>query len=255
MPRTSRRISCTSIYHIVLRGINQQIIFEQKSDFIYFKKLLMDCRDKYRYDIYAYCLMNNHVHLLIHSSEIPLEYFFKSLEVRYAYRFNGKYQRSGHLFQGRFFSIPVESESALQNTFRYIHNNPVKAGIVVRPENYPWSSCSAYYDGKNDEIVSVHEFYKLSGCSPEELRKTGNDAESCPVSLPAEKIHLSDERGTLIMQNVSGCISHSQFQKLPKPDRNRYIKILHEKGLSVRQMVRICGISKSTIERILGMKK
>ena len=255
MSRTARRLSATNVYHIILRGINRQIIFEDNNDFIYFKRLLLDCRNRYEYEIFGYCLMDNHIHLLLKSSEIHLEVFFKSLEVRYVYWFNGKYQRTGHLFQGRFFSVPVESETALINTIRYIHNNPVKAGIVSSAQEYPWSSCSAYFFEYTDELLSAESFLQSASLTFADLRIPYQPSDQPPFPEPIERCHLTDEEAIRIMKRISGCLSHSQFQKLQKPDRNKYIQLLYKNKLSVRQLVRICGIPKSTIERILGMKK
>ena len=111
MPRKPRVISSTGIYHITLRSINQHIIFEEESDFQKFLFILADCKQAIDIDIYAYCLMNNHIHLLLHSSSNNLASFFQSLGSRFVRWYNNKYSRSGHLFQDRFFSVPIETES------------------------------------------------------------------------------------------------------------------------------------------------
>ena len=94
-------------------------------------------------DIYAYCLMDNHVHLLLHEEGTDIARLMKRINVSFVYYFNKKYKRVGHLFQDRFKSENVDSEDYLLAAVRYIHNNPVKAGIVNSPEKYLWSS---YYD-------------------------------------------------------------------------------------------------------------
>lgn len=255
MSRTSRIISSTDIYHIILRGINQQIIFEENNDYIRFKTILHECCKKYPCMIFGYCLMDNHVHLLVHAPKSELELFFKSLEVSYAIWFNTKYQRSGHLFQNRFFSSPVESAEYLLKTLRYIHYNPVKSGIITHPQEYPWSSCVSYFLGCEDDLLSKKVFFGLTNTSAEPDNTVFCAADEDFICEPVERVRLSDEQGIQLMWKVSGCSSHAQFQKLGKTKRNKSIKILRNKGLSVRQLVRICGISKSTIERILGMKK
>lgn len=255
MPRSPRAISSTDIYHTVLRGINQSVIFEENSDYSYFKTLLLNCCTRYSVKIYAYCLMNNHVHLLIHSPASVLELFFKSLEIRYAIWFNAKYQRSGHLFQNRFFSIPVESEDYFLRALRYIHFNPKKAGIIDQPHEYPWSSCISYYFGFEDELLAKEDFFKMTGFPSEPGNMVFCTVDETAFIEPVEKHRLLDEEGIRLMQEISGCCSHAQFQNLEKPKRNKSIQSLYKKGLSVRQLVRICGVSKSTVERILGMKK
>ena len=139
MPRKPRVISSTGIYHITLRSINQHIIFEEEADFQKFLFILADCKKKIDIDIYAYCLMNNHIHLLLHSTPNNLASFFQSFGSRFVRWYNNKYSRSGHLFQDRFFSVPVETASQYLSTLIYIHNNPVKANICHFPSEYRWS--------------------------------------------------------------------------------------------------------------------
>ena len=123
MPRKLRSMSSSGIYHIILRSVNQHIIFEEDSDYQKFLFILSDCVKKYDSQIYAYCLMDNHVHLLIHSSPDYLASFFQSLGTRFVRWYNNKYSRSGHLFQDRFFSVPIENDKAFLSVLLYIHNN------------------------------------------------------------------------------------------------------------------------------------
>jgi REP element-mobilizing transposase RayT len=102
MPRKPRIISSTGIYHIVLRSVNQHIIFEEDADFQKFLYLLSDCKMKYDLTIYAYCLMNNHIHLLLKSAPENLSSAFQSLGTKFVRWYNTKYVRTGHLFQERF---------------------------------------------------------------------------------------------------------------------------------------------------------
>ncbi len=150
MPRVARRISSTGIYHVIARGINRQKIFLDDNDC---HKYLTTLDQKIREEgcvLLGYCLMGNHLHLLInaHSSE-SLSLVMKRIGTSYAWWFNWKYERTGHVFQDRFRSECVEDDSYLLVVIRYIHQNPVKAGLVRKPESYKWSSCSPYYGGKD----------------------------------------------------------------------------------------------------------
>lgn len=149
MPRKPRIISSTGIYHITMRSINQHIIFEEEADYQKFIYILSNCNAIFDVDIYAYCLMDNHVHLLLRSDKKNLELFFKSFGSRFVRCYNNKYLRSGHLFQDRFHSVPVENRAQYLTTLTYIHNNPVKAGICRFPSEYRWSSCNAFYGERN----------------------------------------------------------------------------------------------------------
>ena len=128
MPRTARIPSASGCYHVVLRGIGKQILFEEDEDYRRFLHTLERYLRDEKADIYAYCLMENHVHLLLHADS-GLDRLMKRIGTSYAYYFNEKYSRSGHLFQDRFSSEPVEDEAYLLAVVRYIHNNPQKAGI------------------------------------------------------------------------------------------------------------------------------
>lgn len=108
------------------------------------------------YEIYAYCLMDNHIHLLIKEGEDTIQRSVKRIGVSYAYYFNKKYARIGHVFQDRFRSETIEDDKYLMSVVRYIHNNPVKAGIVEKALDYPWSSYHEYLkSGKELKIVNT----------------------------------------------------------------------------------------------------
>ena len=144
MPRKARKESRTDIYHVMLRGINQQIIFEDEEDFQMFLSTLKECKRISGFDLYAYCLMTNHVHLLLKVGKEPLAMIFRRLGSRYVYWYNRKYQRTGHLFQDRYRSEPIENEAYFLTALRYIIQNPMKAGMEESPGTYPWSSYSDY---------------------------------------------------------------------------------------------------------------
>ena len=155
MPRQSRKKSSTGIYHVMLRGINKQDIFEEEEDYVRMKEILIRLNERrdeqghplpQAYSMYAYCLMSNHIHLLIRERNEGIAETMKRLGIGYAAYFNKKYQRSGHLFQDRFRSEPVESMEYVIILLRYIHQNPVKAAIVKDVGDYPWSSWREYTD-------------------------------------------------------------------------------------------------------------
>ena len=143
----------------MLRGINKQLIFEDEEDYDCFLEILRECKELCNFKIYAYCLMGNHVHLLIKAQENNLETIFKRIAGRYVYYYNVKYQRVGHLFQDRFKSEPVEDDAYLLTVLRYIHQNPVKAKLCKKVEEYCYSSIGEYLC--NSEIVDgqfIHQF-------------------------------------------------------------------------------------------------
>ena len=130
MPRQARKKSKTNIYHIILRGINRQIIFEDSEDYTRFIETL----DRYKavsgHNVFAYCLMSNHIHMLIKAEKEEPNLIMKRIACSYVYWYNSKYYRSGHLFQDRFRSEPVETDEYFLTVLRYIHQNPIKAKLV-----------------------------------------------------------------------------------------------------------------------------
>jgi putative transposase len=162
MPRRSRFHSPIGVYHIMMRGNEKKDIFIDNEDKNKFLDILSDKKLVSKYKIYAYCLMNNHIHLILKECDEALSMFMKRINVSYAYYFNKKYNRVGHLFQDRFKSECIDSERYLLSAVRYVHNNPVKAKIVDNPGDYPWSSYNRYINTMDngllidrDEILSL----------------------------------------------------------------------------------------------------
>ena len=122
------------------RGIRRQAIYKEESDYQAFISILQSGLEKYGCILHAYCLMTNHFHMLLETSGTDISKFMKHLAGCYARYFNQKYMYQGHLFEGRYKSILVKDDTYFLQTSRYIHLNPVKAGMVENPEDYPWSS-------------------------------------------------------------------------------------------------------------------
>ncbi len=162
MSRKPRVFSQTDVYHIILRSVNQHIIFEEDHDYQKFLFILSNCKKKYMIEVYAYCLMNNHIHILVKSPADRLSNFFQSLETIFVRWYNNKYKRSGHLFQDRFHSYAVEKSGIFLSVLYYIHNNPVKANICRFQSEYRWSSVGAYYGQKNP-LVDTYLAEKTAG--------------------------------------------------------------------------------------------
>lgn len=128
----------------MLRGNAGQDIFFEDADRYRFYLLLQEGAERYGHRIHAFCLMSNHVHLAIQVGEVPLSRIMQNIGFRYTRWINWRRKSSGHLFQGRFKAVLVDADSYLLELTRYIHLNPVRAGIVQAPEEYPWSGHRAY---------------------------------------------------------------------------------------------------------------
>jgi REP element-mobilizing transposase RayT len=144
MSRQPRASIAGGIYHVIQRGNNRQAIFFSDADRRAFLNRLQRCAEECACLVHGYCLMTNHLHLLIQTSRPNVSAFSQRLFGGHTLWANRHHHRVGHLFQGRFTSALVAEDPYMQQVSRYIHLNPVKARMVARPEDYPWSSMRAY---------------------------------------------------------------------------------------------------------------
>jgi len=149
MARTWRIEYEGALYHVLSRGNQRQAIFVDDEDRFLFLDGLAEMAERFEVECYAYVLMNNHYHLLLQTRRANLSRAMQWFGVAYTSRFNSKNQRSGHLFQGRFKSMLVENDGYLLQLSYYLHRNPLRAGLVKRLADYPWSSYKAYAYGKD----------------------------------------------------------------------------------------------------------
>jgi len=162
MTRQARIKSSTGIYHIMVRGINKEQIFNRVVHKNIVIEIIKNIREDIEFDVIAYCIMDNHLHLLIKTDEDKLETLMKKLNVKYAMHYNKIEKRYGHVFQDRFKSEVVENDEYLLGALRYIHNNPVKARITKNILDYSWSSAKDYIN-MHSEIVSDKYLKEISG--------------------------------------------------------------------------------------------
>lgn len=247
MSRQARKKSESGIYHIMLRGINQQQIFEDAEDYDKFLDILKECKEICGFQLFAYCLMGNHIHLLIKEGPESLEQIFKRICGRFVYWYNIKYRRVGHLFQDRFKSEPVDTDKYFLTVVRYIHQNPVKAKLCRRVEDYRYSSYSECLC--NGELVDAE--YVLRFCTVEEFAGLNSEiVETECIDISEKQVtRVTDEQAKLLIKKVSKCDNVSDFQNLETSKRDKYLKKLKEKGLSIRQLSRLTGVSFSIVRK------
>ena len=244
MARKNRQISETDTYHIILRGVNKQDIFLDDSDKIRFLETLFRyCRESGT-KIIVYCLMSNHVHLLINVPNSP-DQLMKKIASSYVYYFNHKYDRTGHLFQERYKSEPILTDAYLLTAARYILQNPLKAGIC-KAQDYPWNSWKHLTDGS--ELFDLQLLIDLAGgINPliEYFLTENND--NC---LEAENNHiLKEDEALRRIQAISGLSNPFDISKLSKENRNEMLSRIKKAGVPVRQLSRLTGIDRNIIQR------
>jgi len=256
MPRRAREKSKTGIYHIMIRGANKQEIFHDDEDRLKFLEILDKVKKVSGIKVYGWCLMNNHVHLLLHEDCESISITLKRLGVRYVWYYNQKYKTTGHLFQDRFKSECVETDEYLLTVIRYIHHNPIKAQLVKKPEQWPWSSCLGYYGYKvyQESLLDKELILKMfSGNEHEAIEKfmkfnEHESSDSCLDENNDERTKLSDEEARLEILKVINETEMAQVKSLPKKERDVILrKIKRIKGITQRQAARILGISPNLI--------
>ena len=252
MPRKAREKSKTGIYHVMLRGVNGQSIFEDEADCEKFIEVLEIYKREIGCIIYAYCLLNNHVHLLIKEGEEELSNTMKRIGARYVYWYNWQYNRKGHLFQGRYKSEPVEEDAYFLTVLRYIHQNPVKAGLTKDIAAYRWSSYNEY-TGK-ERVVHTDFALNLMDKNREKAMQSfiafhkASNGDQCLEITPPRKTISDKEIKQLVWDkyNIALAALPNASPTIQK-EVLKYVKGLD--GSSLRQLSRLTGFTVNKIYR------
>jgi putative transposase len=251
LPRKARQKSESGIYHIIMRGINRQLIFNEDEDYHKFLQTLNHYKEISGYQIYAYCLMSNHIHLLIKIEHEPLAQIMRRICGKFVYWYNRKYDRAGYLFQDRFRSEPVEDDPYLLTVIRYIHQNPLKAKLVDKIEHYPWSSYNVYID--RDSLIDQDFVLKIFGNNREKALKEFikfNHQITDQKCMDLEEIKpITNQEALNIIKRVCKINRADEIQKLDKKNRDIYLRDLKREGLSLRQLERLTGINRGVIQK------
>lgn len=171
MPRSPRIVVGGGIYHIFVRGNNAQQIFLDNVDRYHYLRLLQAASKRLAIGVLAYVLMSNHVHLVLQVTTPNLATVMHLVHRAYAFRFNRRHGRIGHTFNNRFQSLPIVDDVYLLQSTRYIHLNPVDAGLVDDPGDYPWSSYRQYLAPRDGQLVTPNPVLSLLGNDPVRCRR------------------------------------------------------------------------------------
>lgn len=255
MARQARKVSGTGIYHVMLRGINRQNIFEDDEDYTRFVELLfqMVCPvDEQgsplpsRCIFYAYCLMTNHVHLIIREASESVSSVIKRIGVSYAQYYNKKYQHFGHLFQDRYKSEPVNDNAYFFTLIRYIHQNPVAAGLSNNVSDYRWSSWGEYERAEIGVQSICSTKTVLSRMPIDELRGLVNELLPKTIAIldfDNGSQAKSDEELKNYLRNVYGIATPVNLQHANREEQRELLRQLKAYGGSIRQISRLTGVS------------
>ncbi|MCL6479252.1 MAG: transposase [Peptococcaceae bacterium] len=250
MPRKARQKSETGIYHLIVRGINRQDIFHDDEDRRRFLETLYRVSIKSNSEVFGYCLMSNHVHLLIREGGSGISHDMKRLGISYAFWYNCKYERTGHVFQDRFKSECVENDKYLMTVIRYIHRNPVKAELVKKPEDYYWSSCRVYYGARDNPpgltqkqlILGLFDDRKEKAVERMRVFEAEDNDDQCLEDI--EQKRLSQEIARQVIAEKLNGRPVEALQQMPSDERKKILKQLKQtEGMSIRQIARITGLT------------
>lgn len=253
MPRTSRKLSETGIHHVMLRGIDHIQLFYDEEDHLAFLERLARYKNACRFSLLAYAMMGNHVHLLIKEGERGISEDIKGLTTSYAHWYNNKYGRSGYLFQGRFRSEPITTDSHLLAAFRYIHNNPVKIGLPMSH----WTSYEDYI-GTPSRKSTLADTSFISGMfddRPDTARKLlveffeAAEDERLTFIEDDQKVKTKDADAIEIIKEIARVRFCGDLASMDKDSRDFALATCKKRGLSVRQLARLTGMNRNVIQR------
>ena len=237
MPRRMRDVGSTGWVHIILRGINREDLFYDEEDYERFVSTLARFKRELAFEIPVFCLMSNHVHLLMFDENGAYAQAIKKIAVSYAAYYNKKYDRVGHVFQDRFRSEPVKDERYLLSVARYIYRNPEKAGICPARE-YPYT-----FVQKNDGILTGYF------SSEEELTaflETDDTERHLEYDTGGS---LSDAEAAELLRTITGSDDPQYVQRLDRAGRDTLLLQLKKLGLTVRQISRLTGVNRNVVQR------
>ncbi|MDO9533809.1 MAG: transposase [Bacillota bacterium] len=257
MPRHQRIRSETGYYHIMVRGNEKKNIFNSNEDKQRFMQTMYEKKQGDRYYLHVFCLMDNHIHLMINEGIEDVSNVMKRITVSYVSYFNKKYKRVGHLFQDRFKSETVEQDSYVLSLARYIHQNPVKAGLVEKASDYKWSSYGCYLNEENcfakivdtDTILGIFSEDKKTALKKfEEYMK--EESEETFLDLKEENNDMDEDTARELFKKMLIEQGLKKGEKMPQMES--LIKEFGAKtNLSTRKIADVVGLNKDKINQIL----
>lgn len=254
MPRGPRSLGESGFYHVVVKGDGGQILFEGDRDRLRYLSMLAEAQDDYRIAIHAYCLMSNHVHLLVQdkSGKNKLSAFMKQLNERYAMYYCYCTHRVGHVFQTPFWSEPIEDDRYFLSALRYIHANPEVAGMCEVGE-YEWSSYWDYSNRRRSSFVETEFALSIigEGMSFKEFSECGKTRAN-PHSGSTLHGHLRTDELMRIALELLGRDTLVILKSMKPCQRAPHLSALLEAGFSVAEIVRVTGLGRKAVIRAVS---
>ena len=250
MTHKPRQQSKSGFYHVVTKGDGAQIIFESDRDRARYLQKLANACDDFGTKVHAYCLMSNHVHLLVQDPAQNLGCFMKQLNERYAMYFRTITNRVGHIFQRPYWSEPIKTDKHFLCVVRYIHANPQVAGICAASQ-YKWSSYQAHLT--ESPLVEIAFTRDLLG-GVEQFERFSSSIDTAALPFPGSKLrgHLSSDELLRIAWAAIGKDTLNSLKVMQPKERTIPMKALRKAGLTEREIVRLSGVGRSSVRNALS---
>lgn len=247
MPHTTRKKSTSGYHHVVPKGLGDQILFENDDKRSEYLCELSEAKSEYGIVLHAYCLMSNHVHLIVEDPQDNLSNAMKFVHERYAMSLSAHTGRKGGVFRRPFWSEPIETDEYLLCAVRYVHANPAAAGICAASD-YEWSSARQYL-GKAEGVADTDNVLNMLGGVPGFI-EFSQQANSTALAFPSSKLskHLTDDEYMRIATSIAGDTVRT-LKTVQVATRASVVKTLRTRGFSVAVISRLTGLGRSEIER------
>lgn len=223
-----------AVYHVTARGNDRKRVYFCEADYRKFLQCISEAKKKYAILLHCYVLMSNHYHLIIETPEANLSRTMHHINSAYTSHINRKRKRSGHLFQGRYKAIVVSKDSYLSELSRYIHLNPVRAGITQKPEEYQYSSYKAYISKGKDDLLNQELVLGLLGGNAVQAKSKYRKFVDCAISAEADN-PFEDVYGGIILgadKFIKETLSRIKEEYLQKTEisNRKFLKSRHDVG-------------------------
>lgn len=238
-----------ALYHVITRGNQRQKIFRNRYDYLKYLEVLAHYKEQYRFYLYAYILMSNHVHLLIETRETPLSKIFQGINQKYTMYFNWRYNTVGHLLQGRYKAFICDKDEYLLSLIKYIHLNPVRAKISKTPDEYLWSSHRSYVGREGESgLVNIDKVLMMFSDNKVKARDLYRAYMNNSKGLRGEEVYDSKNQGIIGRDEfIEGVIKRWGRGSI-KPKRRKDYSLAEIAG----GVERVFGI---TIKQLVGESK
>lgn len=256
MPRQARKQSGTDYYHVMIRGINREYVFKTDEHKQKITEIIQKEQQDEEIEVFAWCLMDNHAHLLVKGALQQLSKAIKIISLKYAAYYNQKGQRVGPVFGDRYKSENIEDDQYLLGVLRYIHNNPVKAKMVSNPEDYQWSSYHYYIgDYSQDKLVQdksiIMEWFNYKKDAFADFHRQQDKTQYLEMKEDREK-----QKQELAQQIVEGFFMQKgvndahQLKNYPELQEDLIVKLKEETALTLREIAEIMGMTLNRVYKV-----